>query len=232
MPAGPPLAWPFARSGQLTAVGAITVFTDREVGRQDPGRKSLSVARARPYTAAIPALGPPNPRGPLLKESSMSFNRVILLGRLGRDPEVRYAQSGTAIATLNLATDGRRPDGNGGWKNETEWHRVVLFGKLADLAKQYLTKGREVMIEGELRTRQWQDKEGQKRFTTEIVANNMRFVGGRGGSGAGGPGAGDSGVARGGEDMGATGAPVGGGADDFGASDFGGGGGPDDDLPF
>lgn len=157
----------------------------------------------------------------------MSLNRVILLGRLGRDPEIRYAQSGTTIATLNLATDGRRPDGNGGWKNETEWHRVVLFGKQADLAKQYLQKGREVLIEGELRTRQWQDKEGQKRFTTEVVAQNMRFVGGRGGSGAGGPSS--SGYQSGGDDMGA---PVGGGADDFGASDFGGGAGPDDDLPF
>jgi len=70
----------------------------------------------------------------------MSLNRVILLGRLGRDPEVRYAQSGTTVATLNMATDERRPDGSGGWKNETEWHRVVLFGKQADLAKQYLRR--------------------------------------------------------------------------------------------
>lgn len=156
----------------------------------------------------------------------MSLNRVILLGRLGRDPEVRYAQSGTTVATLNLATDERRPDGNGGWKNETEWHRVVLFGKQADLAKQYLTKGREVLIEGSLRTRQWQDKEGQKRFTTEVVAQNMRFVGGRGGA-SGAPGAGgESGFQqRGGDDMAA---PVG--ADDF--SEFGGSGGDDSDIPF
>jgi len=154
----------------------------------------------------------------------MSLNRVILLGRLGRDPEVRYAQSGTTVATLNLATDERRPDGNGGWKNETEWHRVVLFGKQADLAKQYLTKGREVLIEGSLRTRQWQDKEGQKRYTTEIVGLNMRFVGGRGGAGA--PGAGGApGAERGGEEMAA---PVG--ADDF--SDFAGGGADDSDIPF
>ncbi|HEY6193773.1 MAG TPA: single-stranded DNA-binding protein [Candidatus Eisenbacteria bacterium] len=157
----------------------------------------------------------------------MSLNRVILLGRLGRDPEVRYAQSGTTVATLNLATDERRPDGNGGWKNETEWHRVVLFGKQADLAKQYLTKGREVLIEGSLRTRQWQDKEGQKRYTTEIVAINMRFVGGRGGTGGpGAPGAGGApGAERGGEEMAA---PVG--ADDF--SDFAGGGSDDSDIPF
>ncbi len=159
----------------------------------------------------------------------MSLNRVILLGRLGRDPEVRYTQSQLTVATLNLATDERRPDGNGGWKNETEWHRVVLFGKQADLAKQYLTKGREVLIEGSLRTRQWQDKEGQKRFTTEVVAQNMRFVGGGSGGGRGPSAGGDSGSQqRGGEDVGA---PVGGGADDF--ADFGGsGGGDDSDIPF
>jgi len=150
----------------------------------------------------------------------MSLNRVILLGRLGRDPEVRYAQSGTTVATLNLATDERRPDGQGGWKNETEWHRVVLFGKQADLAKQYLTKGREVLIEGSLRTRQWQDKDGQKRWTTEVVAQNMRFVGGRGTSGSGG----GQGFERGGEEQAA---PVGG--DDF--NEFG-GGGDDSDIPF
>jgi single-strand DNA-binding protein len=152
----------------------------------------------------------------------MSLNRVILLGRLGRDPEVRYAQSGTTVATLNLATDERRPDGSGGWKNETEWHRVVLFGKQADLAKQYLTKGREVLIEGSLRTRQWQDKEGQKRWSTEIVAQNMRFVGGRASGGAG---------AAPGMEREEQGAPVGG--DDFPEFSGGGGGGADDsDIPF
>jgi single-strand DNA-binding protein len=159
----------------------------------------------------------------------MSFNRVILLGRLGKDPEVRYTQGGLTIANLRVATNERRPDGNGGWKDETEWHAVVLFGKLGDVAKQYLTKGREVLIEGSIRTRQWQDKEGQKRYNTEIVASVMRMVGGRpGGAGAGGGAS--SGYQSGGDDMGA---PVGGGADDFGASDFqGGGSGPDDDLPF
>lgn len=149
----------------------------------------------------------------------MSLNRVILLGRLGRDPEVRYAQSGTTVATLNMATDERRPDGNGGWKNETEWHRVVLFGKQADLAKQYLTKGREVLIEGSLRTRQWQDKDGQKRYTTEVVAQNMRFVGGRAGGGSSGQGF---------EPREDQGAPVG--ADDL--NEFGGSGGDDSDIPF
>ena len=154
----------------------------------------------------------------------MSLNRVILLGRLGRDPEVRYAQSGTTVATLNMATDERRPDGSGGWKNETEWHRVVLFGKQADLAKQYLTKGREVLIEGSLRTRQWQDKDGQKRWTTEVVAQNMRFVGGRGGAGGAGAGGGQP-FERGTEEQGA---PVG--ADDL--AEFGGSGGDDSDIPF
>src|SRR5215510_1130281 len=155
----------------------------------------------------------------------MSLNRVILLGRLGRDPEVRYAQSGTTVATLNMATDERRPDGNGGWKNETEWHRVVLFGKQADLAKQYLTKGREVLIEGSLRTRQWQDKDGQKRYTTEVVGQNMRFVGGRGGAGGGAPAGG--GFERGGEEVAA---PVGG--EDFGGGGEFAGGGDDSDIPF
>src|SRR2546423_10367812 len=149
-------------------------------------RPKLLSSRCRPPSA--PAFAGPRQGVP------MSLNRVILLGRLGRDPEVRYAQSGTTVATLNLATDERRPDGSGGWKSETEWHRVVLFGKQADLAKQYLTKGREVLIEGSLRTRQWQDKEGQKRYTTEVVGQNMRFVGGaprrRGPGGAPGAGGG------------------------------------------
>jgi len=147
-----------------------------------------------------------------------SLNRVILLGNLGKDPEVRYTQGGTTVANLRIATNERRPDGNGGWKDETEWHSVVLFGKQADLAKQYLSKGRTVLIEGSLRTRQWQDKEGQKRWSTEIVAQNMRFVGGRsgGGSGSGFEGRGDE-----------QPAPVG--ADDI--SEFG-GGGDDSDIPF
>ena len=147
-----------------------------------------------------------------------SLNRVILLGNLGKDPEVRYTQGGTTVANLRIATNERRPDGNGGWQDATEWHSVVLFGKQADLAKQYLAKGRTVLIEGSLRTRQWQDKEGQKRWSTEIVAQNMRFVGGRGGSGGG------SGFEGRGDDQAA---PVG--ADDI--SEFG-GGGDDSDIPF
>jgi len=153
-----------------------------------------------------------------------SLNRVILLGNLGKDPEVRYTQGGTTVANLRIATNERRPDGNGGWKDETEWHSVVLFGKQADLAKQYLSKGRTVLIEGSLRTRQWQDKEGQKRWSTEIVAQNMRFVGGRGAAGGSGATGGGSGLDRGSEEQAA---PVG--ADDL--SDFP-SGGDDSDIPF
>lgn len=158
----------------------------------------------------------------------MSLNRVILLGRLGKDPEIRHTQSGMTIANLRLATDSRRPDGNGGWKNETEWHSVVMFGKQAELAQKYLTKGREVLIEGELRTREWQDKQGQKRWSTEVVTQNMRFVGGRGGDG----GSGSSGGFGGGRQQGGYDepAPVGSGNDDYGASDFG--GADDSDIPF
>lgn len=155
----------------------------------------------------------------------MSVNKVMLLGHLGRDPEVRYTQGGTTVANLRLATNERRPDGQGGWKDETEWHTVVVFGKQADNVKKYLTKGREIFVEGSLRTRQWQDQQGQKRSTTEIVARDIRFVGGRGGSGGGQGGqAGGGGYERHEE----AGAPVPGGDD---LQDFGGSGG-DDDIPF
>ena len=153
----------------------------------------------------------------------MSVNKVFLLGRLGKDPEVRQTQGGMSVANLRIATNDRRPDGNGGWQDATEWHSVVCFGKQADLAKQYLTKGREVFIEGSLRTRQWQDQQGQKRQSTEIVARDIRFVGGRGNAGPAGGQAG-GGYDRGSED---TGAMV---PSDEGLADFG--GGPDDDIPF
>jgi single-strand DNA-binding protein len=150
----------------------------------------------------------------------MSYNRVILLGNLGRDPEVRYTQGGTTVANLNIATSERRPDGNGGWQDHTEWHRVVVFGKQADNVKKFLTKGRQVLVEGSIQTRQWQDQQGQKRYSTEIVARDIRFVGGRP-SGGGAPGGGGGGYQ---DDM-----QVPAGADDN-MADFG--GGPDDDIPF
>jgi single-strand DNA-binding protein len=152
----------------------------------------------------------------------MSVNKVMLLGRLGKDPEVRYTQGGTTVANLRLATNERRPDGQGGWKDATEWHSVVLFGKQADLAKQYLTKGREVFIEGSLRTREWQDQQGQKRYSTEVVCQSMRFVGGGRGQGDSGAGGG-AGFQRNDEMAQPAGM----------ADDISGGFGPgDDDIPF
>lgn len=115
-----------------------------------------------------------------------SVNKVILIGNLGRDPEVRYSASGAAIANLNLATTRRWKDRDTNeWKDETEWHRVALFGRLAEVAGEYLRKGSSVYIEGRLQTRKWQDKEGQDRYTTEVVGEIMQMLGGRdGGSGA------------------------------------------------
>jgi len=108
-------------------------------------------------------------------------NRVILIGRLGADPEVRYTQDGTMITNLRIATNEYRKDKSGERVDRTEWHRVVAFGKLAEICGSYLSKGRLVYIEGSLRTRQWEDKEGNKRATTEILANNMQMLESKGG---------------------------------------------------
>lgn len=106
-------------------------------------------------------------------------NKVILLGNLGRDPEIRNLESGAKVATFSLATNRTYKGQDGKRVDETEWHNVVLWGNLADLAEKFLTKGRQVYIEGRIKTRQWEDKEGQKRYTTEIVGENMTFVGSR-----------------------------------------------------
>jgi single-strand DNA-binding protein len=112
-------------------------------------------------------------------------NKVILIGNLGRDPEVRYSPSGQAIANVTIATSESWKDKNTGEKQEkTEWHRVVFFGRLAEIAGEYLKKGSQVFVEGRLQTRKWQDKDGQDRYTTEIVANEMQMLGNRGGAGA------------------------------------------------
>jgi len=117
-------------------------------------------------------------------------NKVILIGRLGADPEVRYTQEGMMVTNLRIATNEYRKDKSGERVDRTEWHRVVAFGKLAEICGNYLSKGRLVYIEGSLRTRQWEDKEGNKRSTTEIMANNMQMLeskgGGREEGGAGG----------------------------------------------
>jgi single-strand DNA-binding protein len=109
-----------------------------------------------------------------------SVNKVILVGNLGKDPESRYMPNGDAVVNITLATTDSWKDKQSGEKKEaTEWHRVVFFGKLAEIAGQYLKKGRQVYIEGALKTRKWQDKEGQDRYTTEIVANEMKMLGSR-----------------------------------------------------
>jgi single-strand DNA-binding protein len=110
------------------------------------------------------------------------INKVILIGNLGRDPELRTTQGGSHVANLNIATTERRRDKDGNWSEHTEWHTVVVFGKTADNAAQYLKKGRQVYVEGRLQTRKWQDKSGQDRYTTEVIGDNIRFLGsGQGG---------------------------------------------------
>lgn len=112
------------------------------------------------------------------------INKVILVGNLGKDPEVRYAPNGGAVANITIATSESWKDKTSGEKQErTEWHRVVFFGKLAEIAGEYLKKGAQIYIEGRLQTRKWQDKEGKDRYTTEIVANDMQMLGSRGGAG-------------------------------------------------
>lgn len=111
-------------------------------------------------------------------------NKVILVGNLGRDPEVRYSPSGQAVANVTLATSESWKDKNSGEKQErTEWHRIVFFGRLAEIAGEYLKKGAQVYVEGRLQTRKWQDKDGNDRYTTEIVASDMQMLGSRGGAG-------------------------------------------------
>src|SRR5207247_733859 len=153
------------------------------------------------------------PRFVLHEEQDMSgVNKVILVGNLGANPEMRFTQGGQAVANLRIATSERWTDRNGQKQETTEWHRVVVFGKQAEIAGQYLAKGRQVCIEGRIQTRQWQDQQGQKRYTTEVVAQRVEFIGGRGQTPT--------------DDDGATVPHV----DDAIPADFG--GGPDDDIPF
>ncbi|MBS6210024.1 MAG: single-stranded DNA-binding protein SSB1 [Proteus hauseri] len=117
--------------------------------------------------------------------ASRGVNKVILIGNLGQDPEIRYMPSGGAVANLTLATsESWRDKQTGEMKEKTEWHRVVIFGKLAEIAGEYLRKGSQVYIEGQLQTRKWQDQSGQDRYSTEVVVNiggTMQMLGGRGG---------------------------------------------------
>jgi single-strand DNA-binding protein len=114
-----------------------------------------------------------------------SVNKVILIGNLGRDPETRYMPDGGAITNISIATTENWKDKNGDKQEKTEWHRVAFFGKLAEIAGEYLKKGSQVYVEGRLQTRKWQDKDGQDKYTTEIVANAMQMLGSRQGMGGG-----------------------------------------------
>ena len=167
------------------------------------------------------------------------LNKVMLIGNLGADPEIRYTAGGSAVANIRLATAEAWRDRDSGEQQErTEWHRVVFFGKLAEIVEQYVKKGSQLYVEGRLQTRKWQDKEGNERYTTEIVASEMQMLGGRGGAGGGGGGGYEGGGGGGYERSGGGGrqersggggrggdAPRGGGSSEP-PMDF------DDDIPF
>src|SRR5271165_1556630 len=164
----------------------------------------------------------------------MSVNKVILVGRLGRDPETRFTGGGQAVANFSVATDETYKDKNGERQKRTEWHKIVVWGKQAEIAQQYLKKGSLIFIEGRIQSREWQDKEGQKRTSFEIVCSNFRMLGGRSEGAAAGGGMRGGAVGGGGHDDFEGG---GGGGDDFGGGGHpsGGGGGPeisDEDIPF
>lgn len=136
----------------------------------------------------------------------MTVNKAILIGNLGQDPELRNTASGTAVCTLRVATTDRRKDRDGNWTDFTEWHSVVVFGKQAENAARFLQKGRQVYVEGRIQTRKWQDRNGNDRYSTEIVCDNLRFLssgaagapGGGGGGGGGRQGGGGGGYGGGG----------------------------------
>ena len=156
------------------------------------------------------------------------INKVIIVGNLGNDPETRYMPSGDAVTNISVATSESWKDKQTGeQKEKTEWHKVVMFRRLGEIAAEYLRKGSQVYIEGKLRTNKWQDKNGNDRYTTEIIADEMQMLGGRGGGGGGNYGSGSgSGSGSGGGSGGGSNAPSGGGQSAPPTDDF------DDDIPF
>jgi len=163
-----------------------------------------------------------------------SVNKVILIGNLGRDPETRYTTGGDAIANLNIATTEQWKDKSGEKQEKTEWHRVVLFGRQAEIAGEYLKKGRSVYIEGRLQTRKYTDKDGVEKYSTEIVGDRMQLLGSREGGGGGGSG-GDvefGGAGGGARPAGGSGGGGGGGAKQGGAAKRSNPDDLDDDIPF
>ena len=186
-----------------------------------------------------------------------SINKVFLIGNLGADPEVRYTASGSAVANFRIATSENWTDKNGERQERTEWHRVVVWGRQAEHCGEYLRKGRSVHVEGRIQSREWEDREGQRRFITEIIAQSVTFLGSRGDGGGGGGGYGGGGGGQGGGYGGGGGGQGGGfggggnyggggGGYGQGGGGFGGGGGPssggggpeeappldDSDIPF
>jgi single-strand DNA-binding protein len=162
----------------------------------------------------------------------MSVNKVILVGRLGRDPETRYTGGGQAVANFSVATDESYKDKNGERQKRTEWHKIVVWGKQAEIAQQYLKKGSLIFIEGRIQSREWQDKEGQKRTSFEIVATNFRMLGGRSeGAAAASAGGGAGARSGGGDDFESHAAPseesYGGSAPSGGSPEI-----SDEDIPF
>jgi len=153
-----------------------------------------------------------------------SVNKVILIGNLGRDPEIRYMPSGDAVANLRIATTDKFKDRSGEPQEVTEWHSVAFFGKQAEICGQYLKKGSQIYVEGSLRTRKWQDKDGNDRYTTEIRGDRMQMLGGRGGGGGGGMA--DFDAPPDNAPKGKPGGSGGGGGGGGGFSDM------DDDIPF
>jgi single-strand DNA-binding protein len=160
----------------------------------------------------------------------MSVNKVILVGRLGRDPETRYTGGGQAVANFSVATDESYKDKNGERQKRTEWHRITAWGKLAEICQQYLKKGTMVYIEGRIQSREWQDKEGQKRTSFDIVANTMKMLSSRGDAAAASAGGGASSRSSG-DDFETHAAP----AEDSYGGNAPASGGPeisDEDIPF
>src|SRR2546426_7347992 len=154
-----------------------------------------------------------------------SVNKVILVGNLGRDPETRYTTSGEAVTNVSIATTDTWKDKNGEMQEKTEWHRIAFFGKLAEIAGEYLKKGSQVYVEGRLQTRKWQDKDGQDKYMTEIVANQMQMLGSRQGMGGGAAAEREAPEREGGASKGAAAKPAAkAGAGKF--DDF------EDDIPF
>jgi single-strand DNA-binding protein len=151
-------------------------------------------------------------------------NKVILVGNLGADPDMRYTPSGQGVCELRLATSESWNDKNGQRQERTEWHRIVVWGKRAEVCSKYLSKGRQVYVEGRIQTRTYDDKDGNKRYITEIIAADVQFL-------SGGPG-GREGASRGGREDGPPPPSDGDFAGFGGGGGGGGGGGPDDDIPF